>query len=200
MLQAKQIPAPEPATPTVATRRSGWRAPARRPARRTNCRVGGGAGPEDAPGAGGHHEGGQGWPWRVCGCRGRRGKAGAKFIKPGDRLLPEPHSSPARACCPLERKRERRKRSIPLAARREGLCEADTQAVISVILPISRGSISWRSLQTTAPTKVQVVQGERACQVRLPGTTVTSVGAVVDELRQDTSIKTARSGTIMSKS
>ena len=59
MLQAKQIPAPEPATPTVATRRSGWRAPARRPARRTNCRVGGGAGPEDAPGAGGHHEAGE---------------------------------------------------------------------------------------------------------------------------------------------
>ena len=59
MLQAKQIPAPEPATPTVATRRSGWRAPARKPARRTNCRVGGGGGPEDAPGAGAHHEAGE---------------------------------------------------------------------------------------------------------------------------------------------
>ena len=134
--------------------------------------------------------------------RARLAMASVKFIKPGDRLLPEPHSSPARACCPLEKEKEGKAKAIhsSQAARREGLCEADTQAVISMILPISRGSISWRSLQTTAPTKVQVVQGERACQVRLPGTTVTSVGAVVDELRQDTSIKTARSGTIMSKS
>ena len=199
MLQAKQIPAPEPATPTVATRRSGWRAPARMLARRTNCRVGGGAGPEDAPGAGGHHEAGEVGHGECVDVGVGEEKQERNSLNLVTAFYPSPFFTRPRLLS-IERKRERRKRSIPLAARREGLCEADTQAVISVILPISRGSISWRSLQTTAPTKVQVVQGERTCQVRLPGTTVISVGAVFDELRQDTSMKTARLGTIMSKS